>query len=85
MTLNISNIYQNFEIDDNATARVSENAAEYDDGLDIDEKLHNENPYGDLYMNEKSVPYIAVRALRNEISEKSKDENDGFKKEYAVG
>lgn len=51
----------------------------------MDEKIHNENPYGDVYKNEKTIPYVAVENLGNEIIEKSKNENDGFKKEYAVG
>lgn len=51
----------------------------------MDEKIHNENPYGDVYNNEKIIPYVAVENLGNEIIEKSKNEKDGFKKEYAVG
>lgn len=47
-------------------------------------KIHIENPYGDVYINVKSNSYIAVQNLGNEISEKSRNENDGFKKEYAV-
>lgn len=50
----------------------------------MDEKIHNENPYGDVYKNEKTIPYVAVENLGNEIIEKSKNENDGFKKEYAT-
>lgn len=85
MPLNFSNIYQNCEMDDNFTARGSGRAADDDNDVDIDEKIHNENPYGDVYMNGKSIPNIAVRDLGNKINEKSKNENDGFKKEYAVG
>lgn len=85
MTLNFSNIYQNCEIDDNATSRGSGRVAYYDNDIDVDEKIHNENPHGDIHMNGKSTPYIAVRDLGNIINEKSKNENDGFQKEYAVG
>lgn len=83
--LNLSNIYQNIKIDDSATARGNDKKADDDNDVDIDEKLHNENPYGDVYKNEKTIPYIVVGNLENEIIEKSKNENDGFKKEYAVG
>lgn len=50
----------------------------------MDEKIHNENPYGDVYKNEKTIPDVAVENLGNEIIEKSKNEKDGFKKEYAT-
>lgn len=83
--LNLSNIYQNIQIDDSATARGNDKKADDDNDVDIDEKIHNENPYGDVYKNEKTIPYVAVGNLGNEIIEKSKNENDGFKKEYAVG
>lgn len=85
MTLNFSNIYQNCEIVDNATSRGSGRVAYYDNDIDVDEKIHNENPHGDIHMKGKSIPYIAVRYLGNIINEKSKNENDGFQKEYAVG
>lgn len=83
--LTFSNIYQNCELDDNARTRGSGKTADDDNDVDVDEKIHNHNPYGDVYINEKSNSYIAVQNLGNEISEKSKNENDGFKKEYAVG
>lgn len=85
MALTFSNIYQNCELDDNTTTRGSGRTADDDNDVDVDEKIHNHNPYGDVYINEKSNSYIAVQNLGNEISEKSKNENDGFKKEYAVG
>lgn len=66
-------------------ARGSGRAADDDNDIDFDEKIHNENPCGDVYMNGKSIQYIAVRDLGNIINEKSKNENDGFKNEYAVG
>lgn len=84
IALTFSNIYQNCEIDDNATTKGSGRTAEDDNDFDVDEKIHIENPYGDVYINVKSNSYIAVQNLGNEISEKSRNENDGFKKEYAV-
>lgn len=56
-----------------------------DDDVDIDEKIHEENPYGDFYINEEPLMDIAIEQLWNVIEEKSKNEDDGFKKEYAVG
>ena len=54
------------------------------DEIDVDEKVHEENPYGDLYINEANIPDIALKNLASMIEEKSKNEDDGFKKEYAV-
>lgn len=56
-----------------------------DDDFDIDEKIHEENPYGDFYMNDDiHTPDIAANKLEDVIREKSKNKDDGFKKEYAV-
>lgn len=55
-----------------------------DDDIDIDEKIHEENPYGDFYVNEEPLIDIEIKRLGNVIEEKLKNENDGFKKEYAV-
>ena len=55
-----------------------------DDEIDVDEKIHEENPYGDLYTDEATIPDIALNNLASMIEEKSKNEDDGFKKEYAV-
>lgn len=56
-----------------------------DDDVDIDEKIHEENPYGDFYINEEPLMDIAIEQLWNVIEEKSRNKDDGFKKEYAVG
>lgn len=50
-----------------------------DNDVDIDEKIYNENLYGDVYKNEKIILYVVVGNLGNEIIEKLKNENDGFK------
>lgn len=55
-----------------------------DDDMDIDEKIHEENPYGDLYVNDRAISNIAVSNFQKVIEEKLKNEDDGFKKEYAV-
>ncbi|XP_065921961.1 receptor-type tyrosine-protein phosphatase epsilon [Magallana gigas] len=52
--------------------------------VDIDEKIHDENPYGDLYINEKPIPDIAVDNLGNIIEENSRNEDDCFKKNYST-
>ncbi|XP_052695401.1 receptor-type tyrosine-protein phosphatase epsilon-like [Crassostrea angulata] len=52
--------------------------------VDIGEKIHDENPYGDLYINEKPIPDIAVDNLGNVIEENSRNEDDCFKKNYST-
>nr|XP_034316881.1 receptor-type tyrosine-protein phosphatase epsilon-like isoform X2 [Crassostrea gigas] len=89
---NLTNIYQNINVENSkavkrsrkspATRELSRESRNDDD--DIDEKIHNENPYGDVYANQKQIPDILIQDLEKEIHEKSKKENDGFKKEYAT-
>lgn len=43
-----------------------------------------ENPYGDMYINEETISDISIRDLGNVIREKRRNEDDGFKREYAV-
>ena len=43
-----------------------------------------ENPYGDMYINEETVPDFSIRELGQVISDKRRNEDDGFKREYAV-
>ncbi|XP_062607519.1 receptor-type tyrosine-protein phosphatase alpha-like isoform X5 [Saccostrea cucullata] len=43
-----------------------------------------ENPYGDLFINEETVQDIPVNQLENVIAEKRKDEEEGFKREFAM-
>ncbi|XP_062594500.1 receptor-type tyrosine-protein phosphatase T-like [Saccostrea cucullata] len=57
---------------------------ERDDDIDHDEKKHEENPYGDLYVNDEAIPDIKVDQLERVIKEKQRHENDGFKREYAT-
>lgn len=54
------------------------------DDIDIDEKIHEENPYGDFYENNETLSDIVVSNFEKIIKEKSKNDDDGFKKEYAV-
>lgn len=59
-------------------------ALKYED-VDIDEKIHEDNPYGDFYVNEEPLIDVEISHLGNIIDQKSRNENDGFKREYAVG
>lgn len=43
-----------------------------------------ENPYGDMYINEETVPDFLIRELGQVIRNKRCSEDDGFKREYAV-
>lgn len=62
------------------TKKVSQSIELNDDDVDIDEKIHN----GDLYVNEKPIPDIAVANLGNLIEENSRNEDDCFKQNYSV-
>nr|XP_034322075.1 receptor-type tyrosine-protein phosphatase epsilon-like isoform X2 [Crassostrea gigas] len=94
-----SNVYQNVNIEFNqgpfsSTTATIENQdrtplgvdpdISMEEDVDIDDKIHDENPYGNLPASNKQIPDISLRNLENEILEKSKEENDGFKKEYAT-
>lgn len=89
----MTNLYQNINVENSkavkrsrklpATRELSRESRDDDD--DIDEKIHSKNPYGDVYVNQERISDILIKDLEKEIHEKSKKENDGFKKEYAVG
>lgn len=55
-----------------------------DDDMDIDEKIHEDNPYGNLSVNDKTISKFDITSFQKVIEEKLKNEDDGFKKEYAV-
>lgn len=97
---NLTNMYQNvksenqdsFSSSRKASSRCSRKLEKttvqsielnYDD-IDIDEKIHEENPYDDFYVNDETLSEIAVSNFEKIIEEKSKNDDDGFKKEYAV-
>lgn len=63
---------------------VKKSAALNDEDVDVDETIHEENPYGDFYVNEEPLIDIDISHLETIIEQKSRNENDGFKKEYAV-
>ncbi|XP_061170909.1 uncharacterized protein LOC133180387 [Saccostrea echinata] len=91
--LELTNIYENvegtshFKDGKNSSKQSLElktGRKECDDDIDNDEKLHEENPYGDLYINDEPIPDINIDQLKRTIKEKRKNEDDGFKKEYAT-
>lgn len=55
-----------------------------DDDMDIDEKIHEDNPYGNLCVNDKTISKFDITSFQKVIEEKLKNEDDGFKKEYTV-
>nr|XP_034316292.1 receptor-type tyrosine-protein phosphatase epsilon [Crassostrea gigas] len=89
---NLTNIYQNINVQNSKVVKRSRKSPatrelsteSRDDDVDIDEKIHNENPYGDVYVNQEQISDILIKDLEKEIQERSKKENDGFKKEYAT-
>lgn len=66
------------------TLKVKKSAALNDEDVDVDETIHEENPYGNFYVNEEPLIDIDISHLETIIEQKSRNENDGFKKEYAV-
>lgn len=64
--------------------KVKKSAALNDEDVDVDETIHEENPYGDFYVNEEPLIDIDISHLETITEQKSRNENDGFKKEYAV-
>lgn len=88
----MTNIYQNINVENSKAVKRSRKSPatrelsreSRDDEDDIDEKIHNENPYGDVYANQKQISDIWIKDLEKGIQDRSKKENDDFKKEYAV-
>lgn len=97
---NLTNTYQNIEKENQdgfsssrkASSKLErkskkttvKNIALKDDEMDIDENIHKENPYGALYVNDEALLDIAVSNFKKIIERKSENEDDGFKKDYAV-
>lgn len=97
---NLTNMYQNVERENQNSFSSSRKASSKrvrklekttvqiielkNDDIDIDETIHEENPYGDFYVNDETLSDIAVSNFEKIIEEKSKNYDDGFKKEYAV-
>lgn len=82
---NFSNLNEN-KPGAHSSARSGVNKAYMDlpPDVDIDEKIHQENPYGDMYANEQYCPDILIKDIGSVIMKKRMAEDDGFKREYAV-
>lgn len=82
---NFSNLNENKQ-DAHSSARsgIKKNYMDLPPDVDIDEKIHQENPYGDMYANEQYCPDILIKDIGSAIMKKRKDDDDGFKREYAV-
>lgn len=52
--------------------------------MDIDEKIYEDNFYGNLCVNDKIIFKFDIISFKKVIEEKLKNEDDGFKKEYVV-
>ncbi|XP_062607518.1 receptor-type tyrosine-protein phosphatase T-like isoform X4 [Saccostrea cucullata] len=85
-----SNIYENMETKTNPVPKPEKREPTLKNGKKYEDRDYDtddegiENPYGDLYINEETVPDIPVNQLENVIAEKRKDEDEGFKREYAM-
>uniref|UniRef100_A0A8W8P3C9 protein-tyrosine-phosphatase n=1 Tax=Magallana gigas TaxID=29159 RepID=A0A8W8P3C9_MAGGI len=75
---------QSRPVENSEPTEVHKTTEQKDDEIDIDEKIHEENPYGDFYVNEEPLLGVEISNLESVIKEKSMNENDGFKKEYAM-
>lgn len=67
-----------------ARSKINKAYTDLPPDVDIDEKIHQENPYGDMYANEQFCPDILIKDIGSAIMKKRKDDDDGFKREYAV-
>ncbi|XP_056002935.1 receptor-type tyrosine-protein phosphatase T-like isoform X2 [Ostrea edulis] len=94
------NVYQNNDQDSQAFNHSSENLVSKDKVVSKPEmkstKKHEtkadydiddegvENPYRDMYINQETLADVPVSRLERVITDKKKDEADGFKREYAI-
>lgn len=85
--------YENFDPEDyiclskppRTQGNTFQTIIEFDDeDVEVDDEIHLKNPCVDLYLNNESIKEISISNLWDVIVEKSRDENDGFKKEYEV-
>ncbi|XP_056002949.1 receptor-type tyrosine-protein phosphatase epsilon-like [Ostrea edulis] len=88
---NFTNIYENLDPKDKLISKPKRkstpvtNAKKYETKTDYDTDDEGAgNPYGDLYINEETIADVPVSQLESVIAEKKKDEENGFKREYAM-
>nr|XP_034321094.1 receptor-type tyrosine-protein phosphatase epsilon-like [Crassostrea gigas] len=90
--LECTNTYANMESmkksatksDGNKTSSDLSAAKKYDVKDDDEDEEGIENPYGDLYLNEETIPDVPINELENAIMERKENEEDGFKREYSM-
>lgn len=83
--LHLSNLNKNKQGAESSARNETDKAyVDLPPDVDIDEKIHQENPYGDMYVNELYCPDFLTKDIGSVIMKKRKAENDGFKREYAV-
>lgn len=90
--LECTNTYANMESmkksatksDGNKTSSDLSAAKKYDVKDDDEDEEGIENPYGDLYLNEETIPDVPINELENAIMERKENEEDGFKREYSA-
>uniref|UniRef100_A0A8W8NZL0 Receptor-type tyrosine-protein phosphatase T n=1 Tax=Magallana gigas TaxID=29159 RepID=A0A8W8NZL0_MAGGI len=84
-TFHLSNLNKNKpSAHDSARTETDKASVDLPPDVDIDEKIHQENPYGDMYVNELYCPDFLIKDIGSVIMKKRKTENDGFKREYAL-
>lgn len=92
-TMSSLSSYENFDPEDyiclSKPPRTQENTFQTiiecdDEDVEVDDEIHLKNPCVDLYLNNESIKEISISNLWDVIVENSRDENDGFKKEYEV-
>ncbi|XP_056002958.1 uncharacterized protein LOC130049428 [Ostrea edulis] len=86
-----TNIYDNLDPKDKLISKPERkstpvtNAKKYETKADYDTDDEGvENPYGDLYINEETIADVPVSPVERVVAEKKKDEEDGFKRKYAM-
>lgn len=87
-----SNIYENMETDGNSVLKSESNTTSLDTPIEKkydvrDDDTDDEgidNPYGDMYLNEETICDILISDIESAINERRENDDDGFKREYAV-
>ncbi|XP_034321090.2 receptor-type tyrosine-protein phosphatase epsilon [Magallana gigas] len=87
-----SNIYENMETDGNSVLKSESNKTSLDTPIEKkydvrDDDTDDEgidNPYGDMYLNEETICDILISDIESAINERRENDDDGFKREYAM-
>uniref|UniRef100_K1PR81 protein-tyrosine-phosphatase n=1 Tax=Magallana gigas TaxID=29159 RepID=K1PR81_MAGGI len=87
-----TNIYENMEPDDKPVLKSDNKKTSFDTPIEKkydvrDDDTDDEgidNPYGDMYLNEETICDIPISDIESAINERRENEDDGFKREYAM-